>query len=189
MAIPPNDASLQTPEAILDFWFVETPPKQWWSRSAPFDQLIRSRFARLHGVAAGTGLASWRVNASGRLAEIIVLDQFSRNIYRDQPQAFACDEMALLLAQSAVAAGADLELDPLRRAFLYLPYMHSESAQIHELAVLLYSAAGLEESLDSELRHKQIIDRFGRYPHRNAVLNRRSSPEEILFLQTPGSSF
>ena len=189
MQIPPSDTRSQTPQAILDFWFVETSPKQWWTRSDAFDQLIRSRFAPLHGVAASSGLASWRTTASGRLAEIIVLDQFSRNIYRDLPQAFATDEMAISLAQSAVVVGADQEHDAARRGFMYMPYIHSESAQFHELAVRLFSAPGLEESLASELRHKRIIDRFGRYPHRNAVLGRRSTPEEILFLQSPGSSF
>jgi len=189
MSAPFIDTTPHTPEAILDFWFVQTAPRQWWTRSAAFDQVIRSRFARLHDAAAVGGLVTWRESAAGRLAEIIVLDQFSRNIYRDQPQAFACDPLALSLAQAAVAAGADRELDLVRRPFLYMPYMHSEVATVHELAVSLFSAPGLEESLRSELQHQQIILRFGRYPHRNAALDRRSTPEEILFLQTPGSSF
>lgn len=127
--------------------------------------------------------------ASGRLAEIIVLDQFSRNIHRGQARAFACDPLALALAQTAVAVKADRELEVGRRAFLYMPYMHSESPAIHVLAVSLFGQPGLEGNLDFELRHKEIIDRYGRYPHRNAILGRPSTTEEMDFLKTPGSSF
>ncbi|MBS0347334.1 MAG: DUF924 domain-containing protein [Proteobacteria bacterium] len=182
-------ASLPDSEAVLDFWFKESTPKQWFARSDEFDRLIAARFGAVYAAAASGELHAWRSTADGRLAEIIVLDQFSRNLFRGDPRAFACDGMALVLAQDAVAAGADLELPVARRAFLYMPYMHSESALIHTHAVRLFSQPGLESNLDFELRHKAIIDRFGRYPHRNAVLGRPSSPEEITFLQTPGSSF
>lgn len=124
-----------------------------------------------------------------RLAEILVLDQFSRNIYREDPRAFACDPLALALAQEAVALGADQDLEMVQRTFMCLPYMHSESALIHTLAVSLFSQPGLEDNLAFELRHKAIIDRFGRYPHRNAILGCTSTPEEIAFLKTPGPSF
>jgi len=177
------------PHSILDFWFSEIDPKQWWQRSDAFDQLIRDRFAHSHEAAGRCEFFGWRDSAQGRLAELIVLDQFSRNLYRDDARAFACDPLALGLAQTAVALGCDRELDPVRRAFLYMPYMHSESALIHEQAVSLFSAPGLEYNLSFELRHKAIIDRFGRYPHRNAALGRASSAEEIEFLKTPGSSF
>ena len=177
------------PDAVLAFWFEEISPKQWWDKSDDFDRLIATRFGDLHQAASHGELLTWRGTADGRLAEVIVLDQFSRNIHRDSPLAFASDGMALVLAQEAVAAGADQALPPDRRAFLYLPFMHSESAAIHALAVGLYSQPGLEGNLDFELRHKAIIDRFGRYPHRNAVLGRASTEEEIKFLQTPGSSF
>lgn len=176
-------------QTILDFWFKEISPKLWWAKSDEFDQQIRMRFGALHQAASRCELASWRGTAAGRLAEIIVLDQFSRNIYRDQPEAFAHDALALALAQTAVAAGADTELEPAQRAFLYLPYMHSESPLIHAQAVKLFSQPGLEGNLDFELRHQAIIQRFGRYPHRNAILGRTSTPEESAFLQTPGSSF
>lgn len=179
----------QAAQAILDFWFKETSPKLWWAKSDEFDQQIGKRFGTLHQAACRCELEGWRDTAAGRLAEIIVLDQFSRNIYRDRPAAFAQDALALALAQTAVAVGADAELDPTRRAFLYLPYMHSESLQIHTQAVKLFSQPGLEGNLDFELRHKAIIDRFGRYPHRNAILGRPSTLEEAAFLQTPGSSF
>jgi uncharacterized protein (DUF924 family) len=178
-----------TPETVLGFWFDEVAPAQWWKRSDAFDDLVRTRFGAAHAAAARCELYAWRAGPEGRLAEIILLDQFSRNLHRDRPEAFANDPLALALAQTAVAAGADQALAPDRRAFLYMPYMHSESAAIHAVAVALFSAPGLEDNLRSELRHKAIIDRFGRYPHRNALLGRVSTPEEIAFLEEPGSSF
>jgi uncharacterized protein (DUF924 family) len=139
--------------------------------------------------AAAGELYEWRVTARGRLAEAIVLDQFSRNVYRGTPRAFAQDPMALALAQEAVAAGALASLDPTERSFLLLPYMHSESRQIHVVAEALYREFAPASNYDFELKHKAIIDRFGRYPHRNDVLGRASTPEEIEFLQQPGSRF
>ena len=174
---------------VLDFWFKEIDAKQWWTKSAEFDQLIASRFGSLHAAAARCELHPWRETPPGRLAEIIVLDQFSRNMFRDQPQAFACDAMALALAQTAVATQADAVLEIQQRAFVYMPYMHSESPLIHSTAQTLFSQAGLESSLASEQHHKAILDRFGRYPHRNAILGRASTTEELEFLGTPGSSF
>ena len=128
-------------------------------------------------------------DAAGRLAEIIVLDQFSRNLFRDSARAFAQDLAALALAQEAVSAGAHVELEPVQRIFLLLPYMHSESREIHVVAEKLYREFAPAENLDFELRHKAIVDRFGRYPHRNEALGRASTPEEIGFLRQPGSSF
>ena len=174
---------------ILDFWFVETAPSQWFATDDTFDAEIKSRFGDLHRQAIECELWDWRQQADGRLAEIIVLDQFSRNIFRDSPQAFAQDAVALALAQEAIACGDDGKLPSTQRAFLYMPFMHSESPLIHQRAVELFSQPGLEFNLKFELRHKEIIDRFGRYPHRNAVLGRTSSAEEMAFLQEPGSSF
>jgi len=179
----------QMPEEVLSFWFDEVTPKQWWAKSEEFDRHIESRFGDLYCSATRCELYGWRESVKGRLAEIIVLDQFSRNIHRDRPQAFIHDALALALAQMAVAVNTDRELDPSHRAFLYMPYMHSESPKIHEIAVILFSSPGLESNLDFELRHKEIIDRFGRYPHRNAILGRTSTSEEIEFLKMPGSSF
>ncbi len=176
-------------EAILHFWFNELSPQQWWVKDETLDKEIARRFADIHAKAARCELFDWRMAAKGRLAEIIILDQFSRNIYRDQPQSFACDPLALALAQEALAVEADKALSPTERSFLYLPFMHSESAEIHKVAVMLYGVAGLEDNLDFELKHKHIIDRFGRYPHRNHILGRESTPEEIEFLKQPGSSF
>jgi uncharacterized protein (DUF924 family) len=174
---------------ILDFWFREIDPAQWWRVDPAFDELIRSRFLALHRQAAAGELFAWRATAQGRLAEIIVLDQFSRNLFRGTPTAFAQDGMALALAQEAVAAQAHAAMAPVERGFLFLPYMHSESRVIHVEAERLYRAFALPGNLDFELKHKAIIDRFGRYPHRNAVLGRVSSAEEIEFLKQPGSSF
>jgi uncharacterized protein (DUF924 family) len=134
-------------------------------------------------------LFGWRADPRGRLAEVIVLDQFSRNMYRGQGRAFAADALALALAQEAVAAGADLALPLEQRTFLYMPYMHSESQAIHVVAERLFRERGPKDNHDFELRHKAIIDRFGRYPHRNAALERASTSEELEFLAQPGSSF
>jgi uncharacterized protein (DUF924 family) len=134
-------------------------------------------------------LFEWRSSPAGRLAEIIVLDQFSRNLFRDDARAFAADPLALALAQEAVAAGADLALTKVERSFLYMPYMHSESRAIHVVAERLFREKAPEYNHEFELRHKAIIDRFGRYPHRNATLGRESTPEELAFLTEPGSSF
>jgi uncharacterized protein (DUF924 family) len=180
---------LPSPHVVLHFWFNELRPQQWWSASEALDQDIKARFQALHEAARQGELDDWRASAEGRLAEIIVLDQFSRQIYRGRPEAFACDAMALTLAQTAVALHADAELGLGQRTFLYMPYMHSESRQIHAVAVKLFSALGVSNSLDFERRHQAIIDRFGRFPHRNAILGRPSTPEELAFLQTPGSSF
>lgn len=176
-------------ETILHFWFNELTPEQWWVKDKTLDQEIERRFAAIHAQAARCELFAWRTTAKGRLAEIIILDQFSRNIYRDQAQAFINDPLALALAQAAIAADADKALTPTERSFLYLPFMHSESAAIHKVAVALYSAPGLEFNLDFERKHQHIIDRFGRYPHRNQILGRESTAEEIEFLKQPGSSF
>lgn len=175
--------------AVLDFWFSDIEPAQWWKSDPAFDALVHERFGKLLRAAVQGELHAWRADASGRLAEIIVLDQFSRNIHRGTAAAFAADPMALALAQEAVAAGHDKALPTQQRLFLYLPYMHSESALIHQDALALFRKLGLADNLDFELRHKAIIDRFGRYPHRNAILGRASTAEELRFLEEPGSGF
>lgn len=178
-----------TPETVLNFWFKETEARKWWIKDSAFDALIRERFLALHAQAQAGELFSWRKGGShGRLAEIIVLDQFSRNMFRDTPGAFASDPLALILAQEAVACGADKALNQDERSFMILPFMHSESRLIHEAALALYRSSK-PDSLEFELRHKAIIDRFGRFPHRNVILGRESTGEEIEFLKQPGSSF
>jgi uncharacterized protein (DUF924 family) len=178
-----------TPTHVLDFWFSELKPEQWWTRDDALDTLIHQRFGELHAQAAQSELDGWRSNALGRLAEIIVLDQFSRNLFRHSAQAFACDAQALVLAQEAIAQGALKQLNSTQSVFLCMPFMHSESKVIHQRAVPLFTRIGLQGNLDFELQHKAIIDRFGRYPHRNALLGRVSTPAELEFLQQPGSAF
>lgn len=174
---------------VLKFWFEDIDPKMWWAAEPAFDELVRQKFEGLFQQAASGELYSWRVEARGRLAEVIVLDQFSRNMYRNSPRAFALDPAALVLAQEAVAAEAHLQLSPVERSFLFLPYMHSESRIIHVVAERLYREFAPPANLGFEIRHKAIIDRFGRYPHRNGILGRASTAEEIEFLKQPGSSF
>ena len=174
---------------VLNFWFKEIEPARWWVKDISFDQEITTKFLDVHKAARQCELAYWRNTAHGRLAEIIILDQFSRNMYRDNAQAFAYDGIALALAQEAIAVSADKALKPVEKSFLYMPFMHSESLVIHEKAVTLYQATGIANNIDSELKHKEIIERFGRYPHRNILLNRQSTPEEFEFLSQANSSF
>ncbi|HDY7531243.1 TPA: DUF924 domain-containing protein [Vibrio vulnificus] len=174
---------------IIEFWFNELEPKQWWQKDAAFDSMIKTRFGELHRQARHGELFKWRETALGSLAEIIILDQFSRNIYRDEADSFACDSVALALAQFAISKGLDIELSINERAFMYMPFMHSESKLIHTQAVKLFEALGVESNLDFELKHKAIIDRFGRYPHRNQILGRQSTSEELEFLKQPNSGF
>ena len=191
MQIPTHDASpdSNTPQLVIDFWFKEIDSSYWFKKSADFDAEIERRFGATHRKACAGELASWRKTASGRLAEILVLDQFSRNLFRDSAGAFAMDVVALVIAQEGIALKQDLELPVEQRAFFYMPFMHSESRLIHIEAVELFSQPGLEKNLAFEIRHKEIIDRFGRYPHRNTLLGRESSTAELEFLKQPGSSF
>ncbi len=177
--------------AVLSFWFEEIDSKQWWFKDSKFDYLVKEKFLPVYQKAIVGELYHWRKHPEGRLAEIIVLDQFSRNMFRGQKAAFAHDYLAVALTQAAIDVGADLDLlqEPQKLSFLYMPLMHSESVIIHELAVKMFSQTGLESSLDFEYKHQKIIKQFNRYPHRNKVLGRQSTPEEIIFLKQPGSSF
>ena len=174
---------------ILEFWFKADIQALWFAKSVDFDALISEKFSDIHQQAAQAELWSWRNSAEGRLAEIIILDQFSRNLFRDQAAAFAQDPMALILAQEAISLDLDKQLSPEQRAFLYMPFMHSESKAIHEFALKLFQRLGEPVSLEFEKKHKQIIERFGRYPHRNQSLGRISSAAELEFLTQPDSRF
>jgi uncharacterized protein (DUF924 family) len=177
------------PESIFRFWFEELTPKQHFAKDTDLDKAIRTRFGATLEAAAKCELFAWRTTPEGRLAEILVLDQFSRNVYRDTARSFAQDPLALVLAQELVANGGDRSLPLAQRDFAYMPYMHSESALVHTQAVALFTQPGMEDTLRFGLHHKSIIDRFGRYPHRNAILGRTSSAEELAILSGPGSSF
>jgi uncharacterized protein (DUF924 family) len=176
-------------DSIIKFWFEEIDTSYWFKKDLEFDQLLINRFSTLHAQAEHGELYVWRDSAKGRLAEVIILDQFSRNMFRDSAKAFAQDGMALVLAQEAIRIGDDLKLNNSERSFLYMPFMHSESLAIHEIAVNLFTKNGAQGNLNFELKHKAIIEQFGRYPHRNAVLGRLSTPAEIEFLSRQGSSF
>ena len=184
-----NERMKMQAQDILTFWFEEITPAQHWKKDPDFDQLIAHRFGALLTSAARCELFSWRSTPAGRLAEIIVLDHFSRNIYREQANSFAQDPLALALAQEAINCGADLALPPAQRVFLYMPFMHSESVLIQEVAVDLFQKLGVTGNFEFAMKHKKIIDQFGRYPHRNAILGRVSTEAEIAFLKLPGSGF
>ncbi|HBG51963.1 DUF924 domain-containing protein [Candidatus Macondimonas diazotrophica] len=174
---------------VLTFWFDELTPRQWWRVDPDLDAQIACRFGALWDQARQGELHDWRQVAYGRLAEVIVLDQFSRNVHRNTPHAFSQDAIALVLAQEAVAAGALEVLSPVECSFLLMPYMHSESLRIHQAAQPLFAAYTPPETQDYERRHKAIVERFGRYPHRNAILDRPSTDAERAFLEQPGSRF
>ncbi len=174
---------------IIDFWFTEIEKSYWFKKDDDFDQLLRDRFGDLHASAVKSELYTWRDSASGRLAEIIVLDQFSRNLYRGSALSFASDPLALALAQEAIALGLDQQLPAEQRSFLYMPFMHSESLLIHDVAMTLFKDLGDERTFEYEEKHRAIIEKYGRYPHRNDVLGRASTAAETNFLTQPGSSF
>ena len=175
--------------SVLTFWFEEIDPSLWFKKDENFDEEIRQRFSSLHQSVSQGECYHWRHTISGRLAEIIVLDQFSRNLFRNSPLSFAYDGMALVLAQEAIATNQDQQLPLEQKAFLYMPFMHSESLSIHETAIKLFDQPGLENNMAYEIMHRDIIKQFGRYPHRNEILGRPSTLEEIEFLKQPNSSF
>lgn len=176
-------------EKVLYFWFEEIENAYWWKKDKSFDLQIKNRFMDLHEKAAHCELSAWRESPRGRLAEIIILDQFSRNVFRDQEMSFQQDPLALALSQEAISNNAHKQLNKMECCFLYMPFMHSESLAIHETAVKLFEELGNSANYEFELKHKAIIERFGRYPHRNAILQRKSTPEELEFLEHAGSSF
>ncbi len=174
-------------DAILNFWFEELKPEDWFRKSRALDNLIKERFSTVLEKAAQGELTEWRDTPEGRLAEIIVLDQFSRNIFRGKKEAFGNDALALKLAEEMVFFKQDQHLTPEQKIFAYMPYMHSEDLKHHEEAMELYSLPELRENLVFEQKHKEIIEKFGRFPHRNEMLNRKSTPAEQAFIKThPG---
>lgn len=168
---------------VLAFWFVEHTKDDWFGGKTEFDEKLAERFAETHPRVARGEAYMWRQTPAGRVAEIIVLDQFSRQLHRGSPLAFAQDPMALALAQEAVAQGHDHALEQSQRMFLYMPYMHSESPIVHEEAMRLFTGLGDDNALDFEKRHFDVIKRFGRYPKRNAALGRASTEEELAYIE------
>lgn len=179
---------MKTAEDVIKFWFVDHTSDDWFGGKEEFDLRLKGACGDLLTRVAQGEAYKWRATSKGRLAEILVLDQFSRQLYRGEGRAFAQDPMALTLAQEGVAAGIDAELDGDEKMFFYLPYMHSESAMVHEEAVRLYTAMGNEGLLEYEQKHFDLIKRFGRFPKRNEALGRKSTPEEIVYINDSGSS-
>lgn len=178
-----------SPQHVLHFWFHVFKPEQWFDKNEFCDQQIRQQFLTTTEAAAQGECSHWRYSIYGRLAEIIVLDQFSRNIWRDNPRAFSQDGMSLVLAQEAVKLSEFHYLKKAEKQFILMPFMHSESVKIQEQSLILFEQLEDENALYYAIMHKKIIDRFGRYPHRNKILNRPSTAQEIRFLQEPNSSF
>jgi len=169
-------------DKVINFWFVEHDKNDWFAPSEQFDQKLREKFFALHQKVAAGEAFPWRENPLGRLAEIVVLDQFSRQFFRGKPEAFASDGMALALAQELVASKGDKSLNAEHRMFAYMPYMHSESLVIHKEAVRLYEELGNADNLQFELSHRDLIVRFGRFPKRNQALGRTSTKEELEYI-------
>jgi uncharacterized protein (DUF924 family) len=191
-----------TPQEVLDFWFgapgsvsAGKPRREWFVKSDAFDDQIRQRFGAVIDQAIAGGLREWDAQGpQGILARLLVLDQFTRNAHRNTPRAFAGDTLGLLAARQLADSGAHLALTPLQRSFAYMPFEHAEDAFMQARAVALFTELaaehpGFDESLDYAHRHRGVIARFGRFPHRNEILGRASTPEEIEFLRQPGSRF
>jgi uncharacterized protein (DUF924 family) len=175
---------------VLDFWFGREARGNWFAKDAAFDALVRARFSTLYDASAAGRLAAWQGDADGALALVILLDQFPRNMFRGRPAAFATDAMALAVSEAAIARDFDLAQPGERRGFFYLPFTHAEDLATQQRGVELY-ARRLPEGDGGKWAeaHRTIIARFGRFPHRNAILGRQSTPEETAFLKEPGSSF
>lgn len=174
---------MRSADDVLTFWFTEHGPDDWFAGKAEFDTEIAERFSQTHAHVARGEAWEWRVTPAGRLAEIIVLDQFSRQLYRNSPLAFAQDRMALVLAQEMVGQALDMQFEQPRRGFIYLPFMHAESAAIQAASVRLYEALGDEDQLKYAIAHRETVDRFGRFPFRNAPLGRESTKEELAYIE------
>ena len=174
-------------EEVLACWFSAS--DRWWRRDAAFDEEIRARVGPLREEILRGEHADWRGTARGALAYVVVLDQLSRNMFRGTPRAFEGDARALGAAREALARGDDATLASDERLFLYMPFMHSEALADQDRSLALFRALGGADALHAAEKHHAIIARFGRFPHRNAILGRASTPEEIAFLEEPGSSF
>ncbi len=180
-----TDAMLASPADIVAFWR-EAGPARWYAKDTAFDDELRRRFLPIWEAASAGRLRAWEESDEGTLALILVLDQFSRNMFRDDARAFSADVLAREIADRAIARGADQRIEPALRAFMYLPYEHSEAMADQERSVALFRAMGDAESLKWADLHLDIIKRFGRFPHRNAVLGRATTPEEATFLAEGG---
>jgi uncharacterized protein (DUF924 family) len=169
---------------VVHFWFEELRPEAWFARDETVDATIRKRFGALHASLTEKVPAAVTATPLGALAAVIVLDQFSRNLFRNTSRAFTCDPTALAIAQEAIGSGFDRQLERNQRTILYMPFQHSEDRAVQQRSVELFTELGDANTLDYAKQHRDIIERFGRFPHRNRVLGRESTPQEIEFLKT-----
>ncbi len=181
--MPP--AAIASPVEVLDFWFDPSVQPLWFAATPDFDAALRVRFQTTHQAAAAGRLSDWETTPEGALALVIALDQFSLNMFRGQPESFSTEAAARAVADRAIARGFDRVLPPEQRQFLYLPFMHGEALVDQERSVELYQQPGLEEGLRFARHHHDLIRRFGRFPHRNTILGRPSTPEELAYLASP----
>lgn len=175
-------------QPLIRFWFETISPKQWWYSDADFDRGIASRFGEQHQQACAGELHAWRQTPKGSLAEILLLDQISRHIYRGDARSYAFDGMALVLSQLAIEKGFDKDLIAPMRQFLYLPWQHSESLHIQKQSLVLYRDPDIK-GYQSAQKHFKVIEQFGRFPHRNRILNRVSTPQELAYLEKNPNPF
>lgn len=171
-------------DELISFWFSEPISKRWFNSTPDFDNELRERYAELYAQAAQGQLDAWQASAHGALALVILLDQIPLNIFRGLAQSFATEAQARDVADCAIGRGFDQQLGDTQKAFLYMPFMHSEDLADQERSVALYSAAGLDSNLRFARHHRELIRRFGRFPHRNAILGRVSTAEEIAYLNS-----
>jgi uncharacterized protein (DUF924 family) len=176
-------------EEVLGFWFKGLMPEQWFAKSEELDREIADRFEALRLAVLADKATEWRDEPRMLLAAVILLDQFSRNVHRDAPEAFAADPLAQELASLAVERGWDREMTPEQRQFLYLPFEHAESRELQAVSISCFEALGREEVLDYARQHAEVIARYGRFPSRNAALGRESTPEEKEYLAKPGAGW
>ena len=181
--------NIRSSAEVLEFWFTECSPEQWFTKDDGFDRTLATRFGDTVDAGLAGRLDAWADDADGCLALVLVLDQFTRNIHRDTPRAFAGDEMALALSLRCVDRGHIDDDDPNRRTFMLMPMMHSEDIEVQERSLPLFKKHTPEHTYDYAIRHRDIVKRFARFPHRNAILGRPSTHEETEFLKQPNSSF
>jgi uncharacterized protein (DUF924 family) len=181
----PSTTDAAHPTEVLALWFAEATQPLWFASTPAFDEALRARFLATYRAAAAGQLTAWEATAEGALALVIVLDQFPLNLFRGRAESFATEAAARAVADRAIARGFDQAVPPIQRQFLYLPFMHSETLADQERSVRLYQQPGLEDSLRFARHHRDLIARFGRFPHRNAPLGRASTAEEIAYLASP----
>lgn len=176
-------------DEIIRYWFETLKPEDWYRKDPAIDAEIETRFGDTYEALKKSVPLAWLAEPQGMLAAILVLDQFPRNMFRDDPRAFATDQAALRLAKRAIGEGIDMRVPPEQRAFIYMPFQHSEALDDQTRSIALYTALGNKLNLDFARRHQAIIGCFGRFPHRNRMLGRGSTAAELAFLKEPGSSF